>query len=97
MLRAVYHCSREENEIMFYPECILASLFKFCINVKFKITYLSLEFCPAPYIFYVSEQVYKRLKLTLELVKKEMEISKLQVFNLLSSTQSLLPCFLVSS
>jgi hypothetical protein len=37
------------------------------------------------------------LKLTLELVKKEMEISKLQVFNLLSSTQSLLPCFLVSS
>jgi hypothetical protein len=29
------------------------------------------------------EQVYKRLKLTLELVKKEMEISKLQVTNLL--------------
>jgi hypothetical protein len=31
------------------------------------------------------EQVYKRLKLTLELVKKEMEISKLQVIIFLSS------------
>ena len=29
--------------------------------------------------FCVAEQVYKRLKLTLELVKKEMEISKIQV------------------
>ncbi len=33
------------------------------------------------------EQVYKRLKLTLELVKKEMEISKLQVIH--SSISSL--------
>ena len=38
------------------------------------------------------EQVYKRLKLTLELVKKEMEISKLQVIHFLVF-QSLLSCF----
>lgn len=42
------------------------------------------------------EQVYKRLKLTLELVKKEMEISKLQVIHFLIS-QSLLSCFVQSS
>jgi hypothetical protein len=42
------------------------------------------------------EQVYKRLKLTLELVKKEMEISKLQVIHFLI-LQSLLSCFVQSS
>jgi ATP-dependent Lon protease len=42
----------------------------------------------------IFEQVYKRLKLTLELVKKEMEISKLQVELNISLTKFYLPYLL---
>ena len=61
----------------------LCGIFLFCITIKIKykdLNYKALNFfniwrC----ICCVVEQVYKRLKLTLELVKKEMEICKIQV------------------
>lgn len=49
-------------------------------------------------VYFLLIQVYKRLKLTLELVKKEMEISKIQVLSdVVSKTQPFmfLYCYLI--
>lgn len=49
-------------------------------------------------VYFLLIQVYKRLKLTLELVKKEMEISKIQVLHdVVSKTQPFmfLYCYLI--
>lgn len=56
--------------IKFKLSLYVIRLLFFCFNELFKL--------PSYFSLY-SYQVYKRLKLTLELVKKEMEISKIQV------------------
>lgn len=86
--RSVYYWNREDYKILFYADCILLPCSKLVYTLNFKLLICHENFVLLPYLFYVSGQVYKRLKLTLELVKKEMEISKLQVFVLFSSTHS---------